>query len=142
MSLNYLYKIFEKNKEKDAICWQENTYSYDYLYKLVKKQKKWMHDNNIHQGDVVTIESDYSPKSIATFIALIDINAIIVPRTNIPSDKIIECRKIAQANKCIIIDSNDNCSIIHTGIQTSQNLLLRFSSFFIRIYRKNKSCSP
>lgn len=127
MSLDYLYEVFEKNKEKDAICWQGNTYSYEHLFSLVKMQKTWLQKNHVNQGHVVTLETDYSPVAIATFIALVELETIIVPRTNIPEDKIIESRKIAQANFCIVIENNSE-KIIPTGVQTTQDLLLKIKS--------------
>ena len=34
MHINYLLEIFKKNKKKDAIIWNNSSYTYDWLLKI------------------------------------------------------------------------------------------------------------
>jgi long-chain acyl-CoA synthetase len=124
MMIHRLFEIFEKNKYKQAICWQGDSCTYIELQNLVEYQKKWLTKQLVKQGDVVSLEADYSPLSIATFIALIALKTIIAPRTNVPLEKLKESREIAQVNH-VISFQGDICTLTHEDQKSSHPLFLK-----------------
>ena len=128
MSLKKLYNIFSKNKDKNALCLKDKIYTYHDLLNAIQEQKKWLQNNFVTQGQVVALEADYSMKSIATFIALIELKAILVPRTNLPQEKLIESREISEANFIIQFDEQDIPKIKYLKDETKNQLLLKLKS--------------
>lgn len=67
---------------KAAFVYNGTSYNYNWLHNEVKQYIAVI-DNVVNRGDVVQLCSDYNPKAIAVFIALIYKRAIIAPLTNI-----------------------------------------------------------
>ena len=106
-----MINTFSKNLSKDAIIWKNKVYNYDFL---IKKYYHWINnlsENEVAEGSVVVIESDFSPNSISLFLALIKINCIIVPLTDSVSSKREKFIEISQAGVIIQIDRNDKVLI-------------------------------
>ena len=89
---------------------------------------------------VVIVQADFSPKAITLLLALIDINAIIVPITDSVKLKKDDFIKIAQGEIIIEIDNNDkveinplnNKSIIAEVISNN----VKFSDFYNSVITK------
>ncbi len=71
-------KFIEEYAEKEAIVFDGKVYTYQNLYDRIKHYQKII-DQEITEGQVVAITSDYSFESIALFFALVHKKTIIVP---------------------------------------------------------------
>ncbi|NTS75374.1 long-chain fatty acid--CoA ligase [Catenovulum sp. SM1970] len=107
--IGFLLERFEQNRDKDAIVWREQVYSYAWLKDKVETWHQALIDSDIEHGHVVMVEADYSPSSIALLIALIEYQAIIVPITDSVSHKKEEFIETAQAEYLIQIAADDSC---------------------------------
>ncbi|MFC1485182.1 fatty acid--CoA ligase family protein, partial [bacterium] len=107
MSIEFMIDRFNNNKEKEAIIWKDNIYSYEWLLKRIIYWGKQLSLNKINQGEVVVIEADFSPNSVALFLALVEHKCILVPITSSVESKKNDFIRIAQAEVSFIIDQND-----------------------------------
>src|SRR4051812_35794041 len=99
--LGWLTTQFNDNADKSAIVWQKETFSYRWLLDHLSQWQEQLDSARIVPGTVVSIEGDYSPESIALFLALIDRNAVVVPLTAGVGDQRNEFRSIAQVQVAI-----------------------------------------
>ena len=111
MRIGFLAKVFKENSNRDAIVWQNEIYSYQWLLERINWWQKKIHSENISEGMVVIIEADFSPNSIALFIALMERGCILVPLTSALAAKKQEFSKIAQGEINISIGDNDKVKI-------------------------------
>ena len=71
MEIDYFISVFEKNKNKTAIIWKNNEYSYSWL---ISKYHDWLihlEHKKVKNNSVIVVLADFSPNSIALMIALI-----------------------------------------------------------------------
>lgn len=87
--------------DSDAIVLDRTTYSYDDLTALVDDWQRYLDDEEVQAGDVVTLEGEYSPEACAGLLALIARGAIVAPLTAPPESKREEFRDVAQAEVVI-----------------------------------------
>ena len=111
MFIVFLKKVFNENVTKDAIVWKDTVYDYGWLLSKVSYWRDWLSTNNIKSGLVVALEADFSPNSIALFLALIDASCIVVPLTDSVNASKPEFIAIAQGDVSISIDQNDMASV-------------------------------
>jgi len=111
MHINYMLRIFEEKKQNDAIVWNDKIYTYQWLLNRFKSWKEEIHSRNIPKGAITVIEGDYSPESIALFLALADSSCIIVPLTDSSEVQKEEFIKIAQGEYSFLIDEKDRVEI-------------------------------
>ena len=79
MSINFLHEVFQSRSNNDAIIWQDRVVKYVWLNQRITELKETIASNGIGAGSVVAIEGDFSPETIALFLALTSSNCIIVP---------------------------------------------------------------
>lgn len=107
MHTSFLDRVFAEGQEQTAILWRETPYTFSWL----ERRKAALHDELTHRGirpgQVVALEGDFSPNTIALLLALIDINAIIVPLAIAGRVRRDEQLEIARSQLLVIIDEND-----------------------------------
>ena len=104
-----------------AIIWRNESYTYS---EILEKIEYWQIKlNEIPEGSVVGLESDFSPKTIAILFTLISKNAIIVPLDNSQSEKNTKKIEIAEIDYLIKIDHLENVEILDYKKVESKNLL-------------------
>lgn len=111
MSIEFMIDTFKKNKEKDAIIWRDKTYFYDWLLQRIEYWKEQILLAEIKKGNVVVIEADFSPNSVALFLALIEHKCILVPMTSSVESKKNDFIKLSQSEYSIAINANDEVKI-------------------------------
>jgi Acyl-CoA synthetases (AMP-forming)/AMP-acid ligases II len=92
---------------------------------LLEKYYYWkekIHSENINGGSVVIVIADFSPNSIALFLALIDTNSIFVPVTHSLEPNLDDIIKISQCEYIIRIDKKDEYSISKLKSNTQHTL--------------------
>jgi len=111
MGIDFLLKVFEENKENDAIIWRDEVYSYGWLLDRTAYWQKKITSQKINSGAVTALEADFSPNSAALLLALIEANCIIVPLAKAVKAKKSEFKKISQYEISYVIDKNDNIKV-------------------------------
>ena len=111
MFIDFMMEGFRKNGDKVAIAWRDKTYSYDWLAKRIDHWLNVMESKNIRQGAVAVLEADYSPDSIALFLAIIEHGCVLVPITSSVGAQKPEFIEIAQGEVSFEIDEDDDVRI-------------------------------
>jgi long-chain acyl-CoA synthetase len=110
-SLAWLLERMERWREKPAMVWCDQAFRYGSLLNTVASWKHQLDTYGIKPGDVVTLEGDYSPNTVASLLALIDSAAIVVPLTKAMEAHRMEFIEIAEAEVLISFDSADEWRI-------------------------------
>lgn len=105
------------------MVWQENTYSYKWLFKQLNYWQQYLHDHSIPQGAVVAVYGDFSPNSVALFLALIEHVCVVVPLTESVKNKVSDFCEIAQVNYVFYLDNLDNAQLDILPCQVTHPLL-------------------
>ncbi|MDJ0927455.1 MAG: fatty acid--CoA ligase family protein [Gammaproteobacteria bacterium] len=121
MHTDFLVDVFEESADNDALVWNDLQFSYQWLLDELRVWQAKLHDE-VPQGAVVAIEADFSPKSIALLLALIDHSCVVVPLTSSVEEQKPEFRKIAEIETTVAIDAEDRVSIHQTGINATHEL--------------------
>ncbi|MAR84580.1 MAG: o-succinylbenzoate--CoA ligase [Cytophagia bacterium] len=106
--MNYIkeyLKKFELKKDKISIVYNDKSYTYESLLNKIKFYKKYILNNNIKKGEVVSIVGDYSLESISLFFSLCINNNIIVPITSSNKEEINIKLNESSTDWVIYIDS-------------------------------------
>jgi len=119
MYIDFLITVFEKNIEKDALVWEDKVYNYQWLLDHLYYWQERIKSEKINQGAAAILEADFSPNSVALFLALIEAGCMLVPLTSSVETKKPEFIKIAQGEVSFSIDNNDNVKI--TKLPNSAN---------------------
>jgi acyl-CoA synthetase (AMP-forming)/AMP-acid ligase II len=137
-TLSWLVNNFKEFGKDLAIITQDKQYSYSELFEKVTKLKKFLAQNQINQGEVVAIVSDYSLESISLLLALIENKNIIVPIASKVQSSVDEKIETAYCDKVITINEKeffvrslvfgDKHQMIQTLTQSQSAGLILFSS--------------
>ena len=117
--VSFLMKRFALAGDKEAIIWKEKTFSFQWLHSQVGHWEAQLDSWGVKQGQVVVLEADFSPNSLALFLALTSRRTILVPLTESVSHKKIEFTKISQGELRICINSDDKVS--HENLTNQSN---------------------
>ncbi|NIT60122.1 MAG: AMP-binding protein [Aliifodinibius sp.] len=119
MFLDFMISAFKENKGKDAIIWQGEIYSYEWLLDRMNYWQEVINSEEITAGTVTILETDFSPNSVALFLALVEHGCIFVPLTSSVEANKHEFIKIAQGEVSFSVDNNDHVKI--TRLPNSAN---------------------
>ena len=122
MFLDFVFKVFEKNNEKNALIWRSQAFTYKWLQKKIYDAKEILIKNNINFGEIVAIRSDFNPYSIAYLLALIENGNIIVP-ISYAVKTLEEFYNIAEVEKIIEEPENDEPKIINRNTKPKHAIL-------------------
>ncbi len=113
MFVDFLVKVFEENREKQALVWKENIFTYQWLLEKFYYWQDYLNKENIPCNSVVILEADFSPNSIALFLALVQQGHTLVPLTSSVKHQREEFVEIAQGEVSISIDDQDKVTIAY-----------------------------
>ena len=111
MNIDFFLNVFHENFSGDAIIWKNHAYSYEWLTKRINYWEDILTNTTIKPGEVIIIEGDFSPNSIALFLVLIKNNLILVPLTKSVKHNRDEFIRIAQGERIFQIKDNDEVEI-------------------------------
>jgi long-chain acyl-CoA synthetase len=111
MFADFLLKVFEENKEKDAIIWRDKKYTYEWLLERLLYWQDRLKNENIPPNAVVILEADFSPNSVALFLALVQFGHTLVPLTSSVEKQKKEFIDIAQGEVSFFINDEDEATI-------------------------------
>ncbi|MDX2240333.1 MAG: fatty acid--CoA ligase family protein [Leptolyngbyaceae cyanobacterium bins.302] len=123
MPIDFLLGVFWDNQGKDAIVWKDQIFFYAWLLDALQRWRTFLKDNAVTTGTVVSLETDFSPNSIALLLALIEQQCIIVPLTPSVEAKKPEFRAIAEVEVAITVGADDEVQVQRTGLVASHAML-------------------
>lgn len=128
MYIDYMRERFAEAGESDALIWRDEAYSYAYLDRELQSSIDVLEVAEVEAGTVVSLEADFSPKSIAMLLALIERGCIIVPLSSSVEAKKPEFRETAQIELIITIDDTDYVDVATTGVVVDHEILIGLKS--------------
>jgi len=111
MFLDFLLELFHQNRHNEAIVWQDKVCSYQWLLERVNHWQETLRVEEIESGTVTILEGDFSPDTIALFLALIKQGCIIAPLSKSVQAKRAEFIEIAQAEIGFFLNEDDQVEI-------------------------------
>ncbi len=123
MFIDFMIEQFDKNAEKDAIVWKNQTYSYSKILNNYEYYKQRLVEINLSKGSVVALDADFSPTSISLLLALIESNCIIALLSKAVKDKKDEFSEIAEAEYIVSIDSSDDIKFFQRSSKVQHKIL-------------------
>lgn len=114
-SISFLEKVFNEEANKEAIIWNDLSFTYEWLNNRVRFFKEKLQESKVLAASVVELKGDFTPESIALLLALISNRCIIVPLTKSVKNE-EKLRVIAGVEYVFTIDENDSYSVEHIGI--------------------------
>ncbi|AOY75655.1 long-chain fatty acid--CoA ligase [Clostridium formicaceticum] len=125
MHLQWLLDRFTSFQDREAIIWKGKVYTYNWLSHKTKEFLQILKSQNIHEGQIVSVEGDYSPTISALIIALIHNGNIIVPLSSAIEENKKEFLQIADVSKRVVFDKEDHYEMIDTDNKIESPLLER-----------------
>jgi acyl-CoA synthetase (AMP-forming)/AMP-acid ligase II len=110
-SLDWLYRVFDDNLDRDFIVWREEKYSYGWLRDHIAGWQLQLAASEIARGNVVAVEGDYSPEVVALLLALIDAGCIVVPLSAGSAPQREEFKSIAEVQAGICFSEGDSFTV-------------------------------
>lgn len=126
MIVRHLLDKICENKHKQAIVWQGVSYNYRHIHELIVKYVDDIKINNINPGAVVAIVGDYSPNTIAFFIALLVQDCIVVPLTKRSPSILSEYFNITQVEHSAECNEDGRLFIRNHNRSVDNLMLLKF----------------
>ncbi|MEC7640844.1 MAG: AMP-binding protein [Nitrospinota bacterium] len=111
MFINFLCSVFENNLDKEAIVWKDRVFDYRWIAERLRYWQTRLREESIEPGAVIILEADFSPNSMALFLALIENACILVPLTSSVEAQKPEFIEIAQGQLSIAIDTEDQVTV-------------------------------
>src|SRR5690242_912877 len=105
--LDFILHVWKANQQREAIVWRERAYDYGSLLLSFEHWKEGLPKLGIAPETVVVLDADFSPNAVALFLALIDLRCFVVPLSEASRNNRDEFKKIAGAERAIMIDAQD-----------------------------------
>jgi long-chain acyl-CoA synthetase len=128
--INHFLDKFKLHYNKTFIIYNEISYEYDWLIKNIDLCHGLLKNNNILSGEVVSLNGDFTPRTISMLFALIINNNIIVPLDYNHIKKNHNKSILAGVKHSISIDDLDNLTFTTNSIQFNH-------TFYIELRLKN-----
>src|SRR5262245_40630287 len=103
--LGWLVERMRGWRDRPAMIWRDQAFSYGSLLDSMAVWKRQLDTVGLKAGRGVSLEGDYSPKTVALLLALIDHTAIIIPLTKAMEAHGTEFIDIAEAEVLINFDA-------------------------------------
>ncbi|MCU0512910.1 MAG: fatty acid--CoA ligase family protein [Anaerolineae bacterium] len=114
---------FAAAPDKPFIIWRDEAYRYGWLLEEVRHWQSRLAAAGVLPGQIVTVEGDYAPTTVALLLALLEQQAIIVPLTDSVEAHKPEFRQIAEAQVIIDFKQDAAGSITHIPATVTNPLL-------------------
>lgn len=110
MAIDFLLGAALKKNDRDAIVWRDATYSYEWLSERVERWGRTIEEKALPRCSVVALEADFSPNSVALFLALLEHSCVVVPLMPSVADRRQELLDIAEVEAIYHIAEDDAVS--------------------------------
>ena len=128
MHTTFLRERFKAAGERPAIIWQDREFSYAWMLAELQRVEAELESLGVPRGSIVSVEADFSPRSVALLLALMDRNAILVPLTTSVNEKKPEFREIAEVEWILSLDATDSVAAERTGCTPRHEIMLGLKS--------------
>ncbi len=108
MFIDFLEERFKANADADAMVWRDQVYKYGWLAERLNNWRERLAAEDVGPGQVVMLEADFSPASVALLLALFDRGCILVPLTSAVGAKRDEFTAIAEGEVSVQVASDDS----------------------------------
>jgi long-chain acyl-CoA synthetase len=109
--IDFLLRVFEANRSRDAIVWRDRPIDYGWLLGRVQDWRARLEGDGVAPGAVVAIEADFSPNAVALFLALAERRCVFVPLTSSVAAKREEFLEVAEVETVFTIDESDEARV-------------------------------
>ena len=123
MAIKWLFERMEQWTDDPALVWEGETTTYGELLNAISRWQTALDEYGVEAGQVVALRGDYTPRSCALLLALIDRGTIVVPLTEAAEVHREEFFDIAEVEVVISFDQYDNWCIEESGITASYALV-------------------
>lgn len=113
--LDFMLANFASQPDAEAIVWRDQTFHYRWLLDQVQVWQNRLAAENPGTGSVTALEADFSPHSVAAFLALVDAGHVVVPLSPAVGLKRDEFLEIAEVEVRISLDADDQGSFTRTS---------------------------
>ncbi len=113
MSLGWLFDLMRSWPERRAIVWNEQPTSYGQLLDRVEELSRFLDEQGVGRGQVVALQADFSPATVALMLALVERATILVPLAQSGVARPEELLRIAEVQTVVTVDERDECHIEH-----------------------------
>lgn len=107
MSVEFLQEIFREHSNNEALVWKDQSYSYEWLLNRLHYWVDELAARQLPAGSVVALEADFSPESVALFLALAQHQCVLVPLTGSVKAQQLEFLEVSQSEQKITLDQHD-----------------------------------
>ncbi|MBI3894324.1 MAG: AMP-binding protein [Acidobacteria bacterium] len=111
MAIPWLLDRLRQWENEPALIWNDRGFSYASLFRAVTSWKEQFRDHGVQAGQVVAVEGDFSPNTIAVFLALIDLTGIVVPLSKSANGERKKLMEIAEVEFSFRFGPDDNWEI-------------------------------
>jgi acyl-CoA synthetase (AMP-forming)/AMP-acid ligase II len=122
MFIDFLTERFASAPKHQCLVWNDQGFTYSDVLQKVQYWKQDLQTKNIVSGSVVGLEGDFSPNSVALFLALVDHACIIVPQSNMSQKLRTEKDDIAQVEFYYKVDLDDRVAFEKTERKANHEL--------------------
>lgn len=119
--IQFFVDKMNEHPEKQAILSSEFSITYGELSALTNKFIIWLNQQKIPSGAVVSFDGDYSPDSVALFLALAKNRNIVVPLSKDSKQNFVEFREIASTEYDISL-AHDQAILKKTSRQATHEI--------------------
>lgn len=123
MTIDFLRDVFARVSADEALIWQEQSYTYGWLLEELDRTLAHFDQLDLQAHSVVSLEADFSPRAVATMLALIERRCVVVPLTDSVREKKPDFRRVAQVERIVTIDGEDRIDASVTGVEATHPLL-------------------
>lgn len=103
---------FKEQHDQEAIIWNNKVLTYGDLLQKYQEAQEFIQNAHISSGEVIALNGDFTPNSIALLLALIANRNIIVPFTSPVKEADRIKYDIAMITKEIVVDIQDDSYVI------------------------------
>lgn len=122
MNIDFITNKISSYGNNVAVVTEEKEYSFSDILNEYNKAKQTLKDKKVKPNSVVSLLADFTPQSIATFLALIEIDAIIVPISK--TIKNIESYIKVSESEYFIDEQSEDIKINNLKTQVKHEMLL------------------
>ena len=125
MFIDCFVERFKRHSNDVAVIWRDQSFTYEWMLSSVDRWRGRIAESQIASQTVCALEADFSPNSVALFLALVEAGVIVIPLTVAAAAKKTEFLEVAQAEAILKIGSDDEWSWEKTGRVASHETYAR-----------------
>ena len=122
-ALDFLIERLIEYESEEAIVWRGRPYSYGELHQELRSWQAFFESRGLPRGASVSLEADFSPRSVSLLLALIDHDCIVTPLTSSVDAQKAEFRDVAEVEYRLDLTTESSVQFIETGVRIRHPIL-------------------